>query len=192
MLWKQAVDACEIGWEKFVEEYEKEIERRIELAKNSFVNTHISSLTPEVAVEDLLKCRENFRQIWPRWKERALKRLQDDLLKPGSKSARVGKVSSRKPIKAIFSKPRARKKPGPKPKAKNRHKRKHVRTGRPRGWNNASFVKPSQRAGIRLSKRERERRAAQRRRERGRVERIARRARWSKSLGRFWKPYPKR
>lgn len=191
MTWVSAKDTCEAIWEEFEKEYREQIAVLIERAKSEFGDSSLTTVNVFLKAEEIEKCVENFNRIWPRVKETALRRLEKDLLPKGTKPAKMGSVwsRSRKNLKprAIKGHHPRRKKPGR--KARNPHARKHVKTGRPRGWNNAKYLLTS-RAGRHNSKKVSEHLAVVRRKKRGLAARLIRTARWSKHLRRYWKAYP--
>jgi hypothetical protein len=204
MTWDKAEEACNSIWDDFEEKWKVGIDAEIArvqalIAEPGFSPDSVTSSTEaeraanELRLERMKNCKVNFHESLEAWRRTALEKLESMLMSQ-EKKRKTGPVDSRHASKKQGSGvKKTKRKPGRKKAPMNRWKRKHVKTGRPRGWNNGRWVLPHQRAGNHPPVRElRKRRAAKRMQEKSdrRVRRALRILRWSERYKRHWKPYP--
>lgn len=207
--WKNAVDVCNDVWDKWLQAYNDAIQRSIDALEQhiDFLSNdpdsegqeyeYISQLRRDI--EAIGQCKSKVNDAFDATREKALDSLGKSLLKASPNAKRtIEFVASRNDKNIERVKPNERKK-----RKRTSTKRRHVRTGRPRGWNmkriNAALGR--QRAGRMLSVRERRRRRRARRKvfkQEQKANNFIRSIRRLKHEphGRhrrvYWKPYPAR
>lgn len=129
MGWERAETACGEVWDFFVKTFNDLIDERIAQAANRIDEEHINSIPDptHATADELRQCKQQFADLFPPGRKRALKKLEAKLCKNGG-TRRVGPVCSRYPVPGTQKRGRPRKNDG---------RRKHVATGKPRGWNAA-------------------------------------------------------
>lgn len=210
MGWGSAVDCMNKIWDKFLEEYQQNMDQKIDAVENQIAQLE-GDPDPEAGVQNvsyagrlrgdierMRACKERFTGAFPDVREKFMGQLQQKLLKQneGGKRA-LDFIASRHQKNVVRQTPKTRKK-----RKRTSKKRAHRRTGRPRGWNMRKYVLPIHRGGHRLSVRElrkhrRSRRKLFKQEQRANnfirsVRRLAHQPPEKSRRRRYWKPYPAR
>jgi hypothetical protein len=162
--WENAIEPLNDTWDEYQATFKSEIERHIanaeaeEAALKGDIDEQVGNergfqlLNIRSDIEQMKSCRDNFERHFERLRKEGLEHLSQSLLKQKKAKRPLGFTAARSEknlIRAIDRKhPQKRGR-------KDITKRRHVKTGRPRGWNMRPYVQNAQRGGRKFSVRER-------------------------------------
>lgn len=157
MSWQDAVESCQAIWDLFEQKFADEIAPKIAIVE-TFIEDNRAN--PQMAlrvgqwmqdVENMKRCRDSFKDTFKRTRDANEQYIENHLLGQKKRRRRLDFVSTRNPKGLIRFAPNERKKHRTKGKKRKNAAppgaRKHVRTGRPRGWNLRKYVHAKHRGG---------------------------------------------
>lgn len=158
MGWKNAKEVCNELWDDFADRFNENIDKKIEQA-NLELEGVTAGIDPQERqgfalivnrlrrdIEGMKRCKTAFPDAFKAYRDKHEAFIESKLLKHPRSRRRLAFVSTRN-LKGLIQ---SDEKHPPRRKRKPSTKRRHVRTGRPKGWNLRAYIHAKHRGGTHI------------------------------------------